>query len=73
MVNEKRIYKNALKMTYGWYNWTLANQSRAGQIYFASTPQVDIPLMCFKPVFEVSSSCCCRSPFQRSWRHLESC
>ena len=35
-----------MKMTYGWYNWTLANQSRAGQIYFASTPEVRSPIDC---------------------------
>jgi len=40
---DKRIYKNALKMSYGWYNWSLAYQSRGGQVFFASTPQVPVP------------------------------
>ena len=30
-------------MTYGWHNWTLANQSKAGQMFFASTPQASHP------------------------------
>ena len=25
------------------YNWTLAQQSRAGQVFFASTPKVPVP------------------------------
>ena len=41
--SEKTIYKTALKMTYGWYNWTLANESRAGLMFFGSTPQVPFP------------------------------
>ena len=28
---------NLIQMTYGWYNWKLAQHSRAGKIYFAST------------------------------------
>ena len=37
LVNDKVIYKNAIKMAHGWYNWTLANQARDGMMYFAST------------------------------------
>ncbi|KAG1665878.1 hypothetical protein FOA52_005367 [Chlamydomonas sp. UWO 241] len=40
---DKRIYKNALKMAYGWYNWTLAQTSRHGEVYFASTKEFPVP------------------------------
>eukprot|EP00798_Chlamydomonas_sp_ICE-L_P027615 gene27615-7252_t len=43
--HEKRIYKNALKMTYGWYNWTLATSVKKGSIYWASTPSHPVPLV----------------------------
>lgn len=41
--NEKKIYKNALKQIFGCYSWTVANRSKNGSIYYASTPSIKIP------------------------------
>ena len=43
--NEKKIYKNALKQIFGCYSWTVANRSKKGEIYFASTPERHVPLV----------------------------
>eukprot|EP00798_Chlamydomonas_sp_ICE-L_P027632 gene27632-7269_t len=37
MPHDKKVYKNALKMAYGWYNFSIGNASQHGQLYQAST------------------------------------
>lgn len=37
---EKPVYKNAIKMVYGQYNWTLASENKEGLIYITSTRKV---------------------------------
>lgn len=43
--NEKKIYKNALKQIFGCYSWKVAERSKKGEIYFASTPDNKVPLI----------------------------
>ncbi|GAX73095.1 hypothetical protein CEUSTIGMA_g548.t1 [Chlamydomonas eustigma] len=40
---DKKIYKNVLKMAYGWYNWTVSNATKAGHVYFSSTVTTPVP------------------------------
>ena len=43
LMNEKKVYKNALKQIFGCYSWTVADRSKNGSVYFASTPTKKTP------------------------------